>query len=70
MSEALIIALIEASVKYGPVVGRGFQVMFTKKDPTQEDWDNNVWNLAFAPWKDFKFPHAPESSTSTTLKPI
>lgn len=39
MSEAVIILIIQAAMKYGPDAGRAIVAIFTKANPTKEDWE-------------------------------
>lgn len=50
MPQALLIA--ELCLKYGPALARSFQEIFTKQNPTQEDWDK-VWATSEIPFESF-----------------
>jgi hypothetical protein len=63
MSETLIIA--ELCLKYGPSLARAFQEIFTKENPTKEDWDK-VWAAADTPFEDFFKKPLPTASENPT----
>lgn len=55
MSASMIELIISALVKYGPTVAREIQLLFTKENPTQEDWDK-VFSLAAKSYEEYVAP--------------
>lgn len=68
MSEALIILILQAAVKYGPDAGRAIVAIFTKTNPTKDDWEN-VFVLMEKSYDDYVKPAPPTTTTVTTVTP-
>lgn len=51
MEMQLAILIGQLLFKFGPTLAREFQILITKENPTQADWDK-VFALAKEPWKD------------------
>lgn len=55
MSEAVIIMILQYGLKYGPEAAKAVRALFTKKDPTNEDWDA-LWLKTKEKWVDYVPP--------------
>lgn len=66
MSEALIILILQAAMKYGPDAGRAIVAICTKANPTKEDWEN-VFVFITKSYDDYVKPTT--TTTVTTVTP-
>ena len=58
MDPVTISLIVGALIRYGPSLAREIQLLFTKKEVTQEDWDK-VFSLAEKSYDSYVAPIVP-----------